>query len=297
MSIAYLNGEFVPLAEAKVPVLDRGFIFGDGVYEVVPAFSGLLFRLEQHLMRLERSLAAARIANPMSRAQWTALLEMLMAKNPADGNQSLYLQVTRGVARRDHVLSEAVTPTVFAMVSPVTARNREPVAAILCQDIRWQWCQIKAIALLPNVLLRLQAQDAGAYEAILIRDGRLTEGATSNIFVVSAGVAKTPPHAPHLLPGVTRDLIVELLRAHGLPHAETEVSEEEVRGADEVWMTSSTREIVPVVQLDGEPVGAGKPGPMWEKVLALYEAFRDAQVAAHRHRQGGGAAHAALSAG
>jgi D-alanine transaminase len=282
MSIVYLNGEFLPMAEARVPVLDRGFIFGDGVYEVVPAFEGLMFRLDEHLARLERSLAGVRIANPMSREAWKAMLRELLRRNPHDGDRSVYLQVTRGVSKRDHVLSAPVAPTVFAMANPANRKGREPVTAIVREDIRWKWCEIKAIALLPNILLRMQAQDAGAYEAILIRDGHLTEGAASNVFVVAGGVIKTPPHAPNLLPGITRDLIVELLAGHGIAHAETAVTEHELRAADEVWISGSVRELAPVVSLDGRPVGAGRPGPVWERVVALYETFRDDRIAEWR---------------
>ena len=287
MPIVYLNGEYLPLEQASVSVLDRGFIFGDGVYEVVPAFSGVLFRLDQHLRRLDNSLAAVRIRNPLGHGAWREMLTTLLERN-GGGDQSVYLQVTRGVAKRDHVLAEAVSPTVFAMSNPFSRKSRQPVTAITHEDVRWKWCQIKSIALLPSVLLRLAAQDEGAYEAILIRDGLLTEGAASNVFVVKDGIIKTPPHSDYLLPGVTRDLIVELLAAHKIPHAETKVTEAEVHTADEIWLTSSTREVVPVTQLNGKPVGSGKPGPMWQRVLAAYESFRDAEVAAHlRERRPG----------
>ncbi|MGQ0657305.1 MAG: D-amino acid aminotransferase [Chromatiales bacterium] len=283
MSIVYLNGEYLPLEHARISVLDRGFIFGDGVYEVVPSFSGFLFRLEQHLKRLDNSLRAVRMGNPFTHAQWESILDALIERN-GGGNQSVYLQVTRGAGYRDHVPSAPVPQTVFAMCNAVTHQNQEPVSALLCEDIRWKWCQIKSIALLPNVLMRLAARDEGAYEAILIRDGLLTEGAASNVFVVSDGLVRTPPHSENLLPGVTRDLIVELLHRHQIPCAETAVTETEVRAAEEIWLTSSTREIVPVAHLDGKPVGAGVPGPVWRRALRIYESFRDAEVAARRGR-------------
>lgn len=281
MSIVYLNGEFLPLEQAKVSVLDRGFIFGDGIYEVVPVFSGLLFRLDQHLRRLDNSLEAVRIGNPLAHAEWEAILNALVERN-GGGDQSVYLQVTRGVAHRDHVPDEPLRQTVFAMSSAVTRANRQPVSALLCEDIRWKWCQIKSTALLPNVLLRLTAHDGAAYEAILIRDGLLTEGAASNVFVVKDGVVKTPPHSRNLLPGVTRDLIVELLKKDGIPCVEIAVTEAEVRAADEIWLTSSSREIAPVTKLDGRPVGAGEPGLLWRRTLQIYESFRDSEVAAAR---------------
>jgi len=278
MSICYLNGEFMPLAEAKVPVLDRGFIFGDGVYEVIPVFHGRLFRLEQHLKRLQNSLDAVHIVNPLAESEWVFLLNSLITRN-GDGDQSLYVQVTRGVARRDHVLPAPVPPTIFAMCNHLEPRAvPEPVAAITREDIRWKWCDIKAIALLPNILLRQQAVEAGAYEAILIRDGLVTEGAASNVFIAHSGVIKTPPKGPYLLPGVTRDLIIELLKVHKIPCQETEIREEELRAAEEVWLTSSTREVVPVVQLDGRPVGRGQAGELWRTVVSLYQAFKAAQT-------------------
>ncbi len=277
-AIVYLNGEWLPLSEARVSVLDRGFIFGDGVYEVIPSFGGRLFRPDQHLDRLDRSLAAVKMNNPLARERWRAVLNTLLERN-GGGDQSVYLQITRGVARRDHVPIEPLTPTVFAMSSPVVRQNRQPVTAIVCEDIRWKWCQIKSIALLANVLMRLEAQERGAYEALLIRDGFLTEGAASNVFIVKDGVVRTPPHSKNLLPGITRDLIVELLARNHIPHAETSVSEAELRAADEIFLTSSVREVAPVVKLDDRPVGKGVPGPVWESVVSIYEQFRNAEVA------------------
>ena len=277
MSTCYLNGRYLPLEQAQISVLDRGFLFGDGVYEVLPSFGGRLFRLEQHLQRLDNSLAAVRMGNPLSQAQWSEVINEVLEHN-GGGDQSIYLQVTRGIAKRDHVLPEPVAQTVLVMSMPVVRHNQEPVSAMTCEDFRWKLCQVKSIALLANVLMRMQAHDHGAYEAILIRDGRLTEGAASNVFVVNDGVIKTPPHSAYLLPGVTRDLIVELLRDSGLPFAETEVPEAEVLAAEEIWITSSNREIVPVTMLNGKPVGAGVAGPLWSKVLAIYETFRDTHI-------------------
>jgi D-alanine transaminase len=216
MSTAYLNGAFLPLDQAHVSVMDRGFLFGDGVYEVIPVYGGKLFRLAAHLKRLQNSLDAIRLGNPLSNAAWTSMLERLVTLNEG-GDQSVYLQVTRGVApRRDHAFPEDSRPTVFAMCSACLVSrdiDSEPgVSAITLPDIRWQHCNVKAITLLPNILLRQQAVDADTAEAILLKDGYVIEGAASNIFIVTDGVLKTPPNSAALLPGVTRDLVLELAR-------------------------------------------------------------------------------------
>lgn len=274
----YLNGDFLPAAEAKVSVLDRGFIFGDGVYEVIPVYGGRLFRLPHHLDRLDNSLEGIRLANPLSHKQWQTILEKLVEEN-GGGDQSLYLQVTRGVAKRDHSFPPDTEPTVFAMSSPtgpVPENLREGVAAVTVEDFRWKLCHIKAIALLPNILLRQQAVDAGAMEAIMLRDGFVTEGAASNLFIVNNGVVLTPPKSNLLLPGVTRDLVVELCQQHGIPCVEGAISEMHLREADEIWLTSSTKEIIPVTRLDDLPVGSGEPGDTWRKVIALYQEYKQA---------------------
>lgn len=280
----YLNGEFLPALEAKVSVLDRGFIFGDGVYEVIPVYGGRLFRLQHHLDRLDNSLEGIRLANPLTHRQWQAILEQLVEENGA-GDQSLYLQVTRGVARRDHSFPPDTEPTVFAMsnaVGPVPPGLREGIAAVTVEDFRWKLCHIKAIALLPNILLRQQAVDAGAAEAIMLRDAFVTEGAASNVFIVNNGVVLTPPKSNLLLPGVTRDLVVELCQQNGVPCVEGAISEMQLREADEIWLTSSTKEIIPVIRLDDLPVGGGKPGAVWQQLIGLYQdykqAFREGKV-------------------
>ncbi len=274
MAIGYLNGEFLPLEQARVPVLDRGFLFGDGVYEVIPVFGGRLFRLTQHLHRLNASLEAVRIRNPMSESAWAALLGTLVTRN-GGGDQSIYLQVTRGVAKRDHVPSEPLTPTVFGMATRVeTGRAVIPVSAVVREDLRWQRCDIKSIGLLANVLMRIEAADAGAYEAILIRDGKVTEGASSNVFVVLDGIVRTPPKGHALLAGITRDLILELLGEAGIACQETEVSLRELQQAEEIWLSSSVRELLPVVQLDGCTIGCGVPGPLWRRTSRLYQAYK-----------------------
>jgi D-alanine transaminase len=274
---AYLNGSFLPIEEARVPVLDRGFLFGDGVYEVIPVYAGRLFRLDEHLQRLERSLAEVRIANPHDRAGWTALLERLVAAN-GGGDLAVYLQITRGVAKRDHAFPAAVHPTVFCMANPITPMSAEQLArgvsAVTRRDLRWGRCDIKAITLLANVLMRQEAAEEGAIEAILVRDGLATEGAASNLFVVRDGVIVTPPKGPRILPGITRDLVVELASGAGLPLREAEIPETVLRTAEEVWLTSSTKEVVPVTRLDGTAVGAGVPGPVWERVQDLYRQYK-----------------------
>ena len=274
---AYLNGQFLPLAEAKVPVLDRGFVFGDGVYEMVPVYSKKPFRLDAHLRRLQASLDGIRLANPHGMAGWRErILHLIELQSFAD--QSLYIQVTRGVAPRDHAFPEGVMPTVFMFTQPlVTASDAQKAAgvcAVTAVDNRWLRCDIKAISLLPNILLRQQAVDAGCAETVMLRDGFLTEGAASNIFVVRAGVLLAPPPSNLMLTGITYDVVLELAAGNGIPHAVRAISEAEVRGADELWMTSSTREIMAIVKLDGAPVGTGVPGPLAQRMDGLYQTFK-----------------------
>jgi D-alanine transaminase len=280
MSTAYLNGAFLPLDQAHVSVMDRGFLFGDGVYEVIPVYGGKLFRLAAHLKRLQNSLDAIRLGNPLSNAAWTSMLERLVTLNE-DGDQSVYLQVTRGVApRRDHAFPEDSRPTVFAMCSACLVSrdiDSEPgVSAITLPDIRWQHCNVKAITLLPNILLRQQAVDADTAEAILLKDGYVIEGAASNIFIVTDGVLKTPPNSAALLPGVTRDLVLELARSNGIPCCEVDITADELETAGEIWLTSSTREISPVVRLDTQTVGDGRPGALWNRMIRLYQTYKEA---------------------
>jgi D-alanine transaminase len=274
---AYLNGQFLPLAEAKVPVLDRGFVFGDGVYEMVPVYSRRPFRLDAHLSRLQASLDGIRLANPHGMAEWRErILQLIELQNFAD--QSVYIQVTRGVAPRDHAFPEDAAPTVFMFAQPlVTASDAQKAAgvcAVTAVDSRWLRCDIKAISLLANILLRQQAVDAGCAETVMLRDGFLTEGAASNIFVVKDGVLLAPPPSNLMLTGITYDVVLELAAANDIPHAVRAISEAEVRGADELWMTSSTREIMAIVMLDGAPVGTGVPGPLAQRMDGLYQTFK-----------------------
>ncbi len=275
----YLNGQFLPVADAKISVLDRGFIFGDGVYEVIPVYSRRAFRMGEHLRRMQHSLDCIRLANPHSEAEWTRLLEELIARNePAD--QYLYLHITRGVAKRDHAFpNPPVPPTVFAMSSPLTAPPATLLAsgidAISAPDNRWLRCDIKSISLLPNVLLRQMAVDAGCAETLMIRDDEfMTEGAASNIFVVKNGTLLAPPKDHLMLPGITYDVVLELAAANGISHEVRKVLKEEVFNADELLLTSSTKEVLAITQLDGKPVGSGKPGAMFAKLHGLYQTFK-----------------------
>ena len=283
MSLVYLNGKFLPRDEACIPVMDRGFLFGDGVYEVIPVYGGRLFRLAHHLQRLASSLDAIRIGNPMDNVGWHDLLEQVVERN-GGGDRSVYLQVTRGVApKRDHAFPADVEPTVFVMSAPMgpgsDIDSGAGIHAVTLDDIRWDYCNVKAITLLPNVLLRQQAVDAKAAEAILIRDGFATEGAASNLFIVDQGLLITPPKGPTLLPGITRDLILELAANHGIPFRESDITLTQLTGAAEIWLTSSTREISPVTRLDDRDIGDGIPGPKWQQMIRLYQEYKDAHRA------------------
>lgn len=270
--LVYLNGEYLPLSQAKVPVLDRGFLFGDGVYEVIPVYGGKAFRLEEHLRRLEQSLAGIEMSDPLSSAAWAAIFDRLIV-GPED--QQIYLQITRGVApKRDHAIPAGIAPTVFVMCAPIAPIPLAGIKAITVTDIRWDRCNIKAITLLANVLLRQEAVEKGASEAILVREGSVLEGAASNILIVKNGVIITPPKGDTILPGITRDLVLELAKNQGLPTEERHISLGELRDADEIWMTSSTREILAVIELDGEPISGGAPGPLWKTLQPAYQDYK-----------------------
>jgi D-alanine transaminase len=275
----YLNGEFKPIAEAKVSVLDRGFIFGDGVYEVIPVYSRKAFRLPEHLKRLQHSLDGIKLPNPHDESEWTRIVEELVARNEGE-DQYLYLHITRGAARRDHAFpNPPVPPTVFAMTSPLPAPPaallESGIACITAEDNRWLRCDIKAIALLPNVLLRQMAVDAGCAETILIRDNTfLTEGAASNIFVVKSGALLAPPKDNLMLPGITYDVILEIAAQNGIPCEVRRVMKEELFAADELLLTSSTKEVLAITHLDGQLVGNGKPGPMFARLHSLYQDYK-----------------------
>ena len=276
----YLNGQFLPLADAGISPLDRGFLYGDGVYELIPVYSRRPFRLDEHLKRLQGTLDGVRMANPLAPEDWKAVVLKLIESAPWE-DQSIYLQVTRGADdKRDHAFPPlSVTPTSFAFASPMGTPTAEVrargVAAITVPDLRWGRCDLKVISLLANILARQQAVEAGCAEALLIRDGFLKEGAASNIFVVKDGVLLAPPKTHLMLPGITYDVVLELARTHGMKHAVREVLEAEVRTADELWMTSSTKEVLPITSLDGRPVGDGKPGPMGRQMYDWYQDFKN----------------------
>ena len=269
-----MNGAYLPLAEAKVSVLDRGFLFGDGVYEVIPAYAGKLFRLDSHVERLNNSLAAIRLPLNYSVAEWQAIFQPLLGSS---GDQYIYLQITRGCApKRDHAFPAQTVPTVFAMCSDIVPFTGKwtGIKAVTLDDTRWQLCHVKAITLLANILLRQQALDQGAAEAILVKNGQVIEGAASNVFAVLNGVLVTPPKSHEILPGITRDVILELAQANGVPCREDSISLSALQSADEVWVASSTREIIPIVELDGVTVGGGVPGPIWHKLDQLLQHYK-----------------------
>jgi D-alanine transaminase len=277
MNPVFLNGKLVPLEQANVSVLDRGFIFGDGVYELVPVYSRVPFRIDEHLTRLERSLAEAKIRNPYSRAQWRSHIYQLVDAQAFD-DQGVYFQVTRGVAKRDHAFPKSLEPTVFMMsnplLSPPQAQVEKGGAAVSATDNRWLRCDIKSISLIGNCLLRQMSAEAGAVETILFRDGKLTEASASNVFIVRRGVIHSPPKTNLILPGITYDVVSELAHANNLPIEFGEVSEAEVRAADEIWVTSSSKEVLAIVELDGKRVGDGRPGPVFRRMHQLYQEFK-----------------------
>ena len=275
--IVHLNGEFMPLAEARVPVLDRGFIFGDGVYEVIPVYSRHAFRLVEHLHRLQKSLDSIRLANPHSDAEWSQLVHEMIERNDGD-DQSIYFQITRGVAKRAHEVPAQVKPTVFMMSTPLVTPPQEQIdhgiACITGTDFRWLKCDVKSVALLGNCLLKQTAVDAGAAEIVLFRDGHLTEAAACNVLVVQDGVLLAPPKDHLILPGITYNVVLELAAANQIPLEMRAASEQEVRAAQEIWITSSTKEVLAVTRLDGAAVGDGKPGPLFRRMHALYQDFK-----------------------
>jgi D-alanine transaminase len=284
-TLCYLNGEYSPLNLAKVSVLDRGFIFGDGIYEVVPAYGGKLFRFDEHLARLDRSLAKLRIRNPHTREEWLARCRKLLASLVERGSgpdQLVYIQITRGVALRDHVMPADVEPTVFMMCSvmkPATPEQRHAgVACVTARDFRWERGDIKSISLLGNVMARQMSADHGAMETIMFRDGFLTEAAASNVWIVHEGALLGPPKSEHVLEGIRYELLRELCEECGIAYNLRPISEADVLAADEVLLSSATKEVLPVTRIDGEQVGhgamRGKPGPVYAR---LYEAYQSAK--------------------
>ena len=275
----YLNGQFVPPESANVSVLDRGFLFGDGVYEVIPVYRRRPFYLDRHLDRLQKSLDGIRMKNPHSRQGWADIVEQLIAQNDAD-DQYLYLQVTRGVmAKRDHAFSADLTPTVLGITNalPTIPEDylKDGVAAITQKDIRWANCHLKTTALLPNTLLRQAAVDAGAMEAILLCNGVVTEGAASNIVIVHRKTIISPVRDRRMLHGVTLDVVEQLAERHCIPMVFRDVTEAELRRfAEEVWLLASTKEVIPITRIDKCPVGDGVPGPMFKRMHDYYQAHK-----------------------
>jgi D-alanine transaminase len=277
VSLCYLNGEILPLEAARVSPLDRGFLFGDGAYEVIPVYARRPFRLAAHIERLARTLEEIGLPDPHAAAEWARIVAMVIAGNPWE-DQSVYLQISRGVdteGLRRHVFPVRVSPTVFVMseplATPTVAQRAAGVAAISAVDYRWLRCDLKTVSLLANCLLRQAAIERGCAETVLFRAGWLTEGAASNIFVVRAGVLLAPPKNHLILPGIGYDVILDLAARHGVPFEVRAIAEAEVRAADELWLSSSTKEVLSIVTLDGVPVGAGRPGPLAEKMHGWYQ--------------------------
>jgi D-alanine transaminase len=273
----YLNGSFLPLEDAKVSVLDRGFVYGDGVYELIPVYRRQPYRLRQHLARLQRSLDGIRLANPHTDDEWESIVRELVARTPLD-DQAVYFQVTRGVAKRDHSFPSGVEPTVFMMSNPLplpTAQQVEQgVAVVTAADERWLHCDLKTISLLGNVLARQLATDAGAVETVMFRNGFLTEASASNVLIVRDGIISAPPKDNQILPGITYDAAFELARGGGLAVEVRPISREEALSADEMWLSSSTKEVLAVTTVDAKPFAGGSPGPVFRKMHALFQASK-----------------------
>ncbi len=276
-ALCFLDGHYGPLKDARVSVLDRGFIFGDGVYEVLPAYGGRIFRFAEHMARLDRSLGELRIPNPHTRDEWLAIARRLIADRQAAGvdDQLVYLQVTRGVAVRDHVMPEGLQPTVFAMASamkpPSPAQRTQGVACVTADDFRWRKAHIKSTSLLGSVFARQISADAGAVETVMFRDGFLSEAAASNVWVIKDGTVMGPPRDHLVLEGIRYGLIESICREEGIPFVLRRIARDEVFAADELLLSSATKEVLPVTTLDGQPIGPGKPGPVGARLHAAYQ--------------------------
>jgi D-alanine transaminase len=278
----YLNGDYTTLPNAKISVMDRGFIFGDGVYEVVPVYGGKPFRLAQHLARLDRSLAELRIPNPMTAAGWAEVAARLLNDYAQSTGQPIgsldqlvYIQVTRGVAMRDHVMPKDITPTVFvmsnAMKLPSAEARSQGVTCVTADDFRWEKAHIKATSLLGAVFARQISADAGALETVMFRDGDLSEAAASNVWVVKNGKLAGSPKDNLVLEGIRYGLIEQLCQEAGVPFELRRIARDEVLAADELLLSSATKEVLPITTLDGKAVGNGRPGPIYEKLYAGYQ--------------------------
>ena len=286
----YLNGAYTPLCDAKISVMDRGFIFGDGIYEVVPVYAGRLFRFAQHMARLDRSLAELRITNPRTLEQWREIATTLVASHahhnsangqkPLNPNHLVYIQITRGVALRDHAMPQDITPTVFAMATPMNlpsaTQRSQGVACVTADDFRWEKAHIKSTSLLGAVFARQIGVDAGATETVMFRNGYLSEAASSNVWLVKDGTLIGPPKDHLVLEGIRFGLMEEICRAQGIPFALRRITREEVLHADELLLTSATKEVLAITTLDGQPVGNGLPGPVYTRLYAGYTAATQA---------------------
>lgn len=274
---AFLDGEYKLLEACQISPLDRGFIFGDGIYELIPVYKNKAFYLQNHLMRLHRSMGEIRINNPYSITEWENIIEKLIQQSQAD-DLAVYIQVTRGVAPRDHAFPEEVNPTVFAMANPLATVSKDllqnGVSLATTEDIRWQRCDIKVITLLPNILARQDAAKSSAIEAILIRDGYALEGSASNLFVVRDGIVYTHPKDNLILPGITREVVLELLEGLGIEYEEKAIPEEWLYSSEEIWITSSTKEVLPATRVDQHTIGNGMPGETWEKIYLSYQQLK-----------------------
>ncbi len=275
----YLNGDYVTPARAKISVFDRGFMFGDGVYEVIPVYSGKLLRGESHLARLQHSLDAIGIPNPLTLSEWLAIFSSLIEQNFPDADSVIYLQVTRGtMSKRDHAWPADLRPNVLVTCSEQVYATQDSATAgekaITLEDTRWSDCHIKTINLLPNTLLHQKARSQDAIEAILIRDGIAIEGSQSNLYIVKDDIVITPPKSRHMLGGITREIVLELCRQNKIICREKNISEDDLHQADEIWLSSSTREILPVVTLNQHAVGKGRPGEVWQQIIQLYQEYK-----------------------
>lgn len=273
--LVYLNGNYLPIEQATVSVLDRGFLYGDGVYEVIPVFGRNLLRVDEHLQRLGKSLLRISLDNPLSDSEWKEIFDKLLECNPGN-DRAIYLQVTRGVyPKRDLKIQSGIKPTIFVMtfdVEPIDINVlQKGIETVTIEDFRWNACDIKSISLVANVMLRQQATLYGVIDAILIKEGNVTEGTASNIFIINDGTLITPPTSRYSLPGITRDLVLELASDNGIKCEVRDIAASELRQADEIWLTSSTREIAPVVLLNDKRVGSGNAGPLWHKMINLYQ--------------------------
>jgi D-alanine transaminase len=276
--ICYLNGEYLPLKEARVSPLDRAFLYADSVYEVLPVYRGRPFRLAAHCARLNRSLAELRMAPPHGDAQWADIIGGLAQRN-GGGDLYVYVQVTRGAEYgRNHQFPSGIAPTIFGFAAPLPVNSEEiltqGMSAITLEDLRWGRCDIKSTALLPNVLAKQEASEAGVHEAIFIRDGQMMEGSSTTIHVVRGGTLCVPPDSRRVLPGTTRNVVLELAERAGISERRVEISRADLMSAEEVWLAAATREVVAVTRVDGKPIGNGRPGPLWRRVYELFQDYK-----------------------